>query len=314
MDHLDGMLSKDTLKLMREKWDLADEADEARANFTSILLDNQARHIQRLTEETRAVSIGTWVSDIFDSLKSKLMTHPLFDLCAMQPMSQPVGIVYYYRPRAGTTEMTDTRTGEKITVPSIQLDIAPVTITAQPRMVKAFRGQHETTDAAVEELLSEVSREIIGEMLNSQVVDDHPGYIDGVDDLKEKLSRAGHIIHRQSQRAPANRIVANAEMLTKLGIECPEDDDTQLIQALGDLDEKWKVFLDPLFPKGKILTWYQGESPMDTGIAYSPYIMVQITPNFVSPEDGTLRRAIRIRHKITHLRPEFSYLIKTEKS
>jgi hypothetical protein len=43
---------------------------------------------------------------------------------------------------------------------------------------------------------------------------------------------------------------------------------------------------------------------------YSPYVPMEITPNFVDPNDFSLRRAIRTRHKITLIRPEFFAKVK----
>jgi len=37
---------------------------------------------------------------------------------------------------------------------------------------------------------------------------------------------------------------------------------------------------------------------------------MEITPNFVDPNDFSLRRAIRTRHKITLIRPEFFTKVK----
>lgn len=309
MPELGGMTDKNTLTLLREKWGLADEADKERAGFTSLILENQSRHFTRLVEETRAIWGPTdWSSDLLDSLKSRLMTHPLYDLCGMQPMTGPIGVVYYYRPQSGTTVMTNANTGEEIRVPEIVLSIEPITITAESRRLKGFVGADESVDGMVVELLTELSREIINTMMPT--APESGNYVTEDADHWEELRRAAHVIHRRSQRAPANRIVANAEMLTKLGIECP-DDDSAYIQSMGEHDGRL-VFLDPAFPKGQILAWYQGATPLDTGLIFSPYIMVEITPNFVDPTDGTLRRALRTRHKLTVVRPEFSYLIKTE--
>jgi hypothetical protein len=65
------------------------------------------------------------------------------------------------------------------------------------------------------------------------------------------------------------------------------------------------VFVDPLFPPNQILMGYQGPSILDTGVVYSPYIPMEMTPLFVDPNDQSLRRSVRTRHKITLTRPEF---------
>jgi len=305
MTQLDGMPDESYLEKLRTKWGLE---DGYRSNIAAMVCENQSRHLQRLVEETRALVLGSWTEDLFDNLKASVRTHVLPDLCAVQPMTGPIGIVYYYKPRFGEMEeatLIQDGVERKVKVPSVVLDIIPQEIRAESRRCKAHTDVNEEGALNIDALLTEVAREIVGTILNG-VLDNNKIELAAGGDLKEALDRAAHIVHRGSQRNPANRVIGNAAMLAQLGFDVQEADG---IAKIGEVDGRG-VYLDPLFPVGKLLAWYQADdSVMDTCVIYSPYTMVEITPNFVDPADKTLRRAIRTRHKITLVRPEFASLI-----
>ena len=154
-----------------------------------------------------------------------------------------------------------------------------------------------------EELLTGTAREIIGTMFHwakgaGLTVDATPSK------LFDEVRRASHLIHRSSQRAPANNIIANAEMLNLMGVELEEPSNGQ-IQKVAVVDGKWNVYLDPLFPEAEMLLWYNGPRELDSPVVYSPY-----TYDF-TPWDHTKRKFMgRTRHKITLVRPEFTYVVR----
>jgi len=75
------------------------------------------------------------------------------------------------------------------------------------------------------------------------------------------------------------------------------------------MNRQWVIYIDPQFRDDKILMGFQGSSILDTGIVYSPYIPMEVTPAFLDPNDFSLRRAIRTRHKVTLVRPEFFSMV-----
>jgi hypothetical protein len=311
MTNLKGMPDPELVEALRKKWGLDNEPNEARASTTAIILENQEKHFTRLVEETRALSVSPLQEKLFPELKAQLPPHLLHDLCGIQPMTGPTGDIYFYRPQAGETEetiLTENGVEKKVKVPIIALDIVGVPIHAESRRAKAYR-QHdrEFMQMMIEELLTEIAREVLGTMLNGMLESSTETVEEGVD-LNERLSRAAMIVWRKTQRGPANRIIANDETLTRFGFECPINNGQ--IQEICGADKDRRVYMDPYFPKGQLMTWYQGESCMDTGLIFSPYLLFEITPNFVDPADMTLRRSIRMRHKITLVRPEFAYLLK----
>ena len=93
MNHLEGMPSEEYCAGLRKKWELNDEPDVRRANITALVLNSQLKHLQRLAEETRAIGIAPCVKELLPALKSALMTHLLLDICAVQPMTGPIGLI-----------------------------------------------------------------------------------------------------------------------------------------------------------------------------------------------------------------------------
>jgi hypothetical protein len=221
-------------------------------------------------------------------------------------------------------------------IPEVQLDIEIQSLTAESRKrtslasvesahdLRALWGRDVDADLVAQmsdEMTAEIDREIAGTALNAveplAVVPWDRATPSGVSDpehLKSlciRMSRASHIVHRRTQRAPANWCITSSAIASLL-------DNIDAFQAIDDghvyqggilkqgvLKRKWVIYVDPLFPENQILMGYQGPSILDTGLIYSPYIPMEITPNFIDPNDMSLRRAVRTRHKITLTRPEF---------
>lgn len=325
MNHLEGMVDDELYEKLRIRWNLNNEPDVKRANYTAIIIDNQERHFLRLAEDLpeSATGILEWRSELYDALKTQLRTHPLLDLCAVQPMTGPIGVLYWWQSGTGTIEATRTEadgTETKVMLPNVILDVADLGICAVVRKMKtritdaydddSLRGLWENKSSMgmwVEEFLTEISREIVSTMLNSMTETSTDAVEDGAD-LKEELHKTSNRVAHQTRRAPANRIIANGDMLAELGAAAALG--AGQIEDLGLLDEKWRVFCDPYFPQGKVLAWYQGEDSMDTGLIYSPYIMAYMSTTFFDPpKDMCVSRSVRIRHRISLVRPEFARLL-----
>jgi len=325
MDHLAAMPSADFYEKLRIRWGLNDEPNVSRANYTAIIIDNQERHFLQLAEEVpgAAVKLLEWRGSLYDALKKQLRTHPLLDLCSIQPMTGPIGCVYWWQPKdAGMVEMEDPNTGKKISVPQYQLDIEDLAIAAEARKVKisfadaiddSLRGwwaQKPSMDMWVEELLTDISRHVVADMLNS-MTEATTNSVEGGADLKEALSQTSGHVHQTSQRAPANRLIASDEMLIDLGVDTSVSNNigTGHIQDLGVQDGR-RVFCDPFFPQRKALVWYQGEDSMDTGLIFSPYVLAHISATSLEPpKDMCVSRSVRIRSKTSLVRTEFARLL-----
>lgn len=411
--------------------------------IAALMIESEIRHLRRLSEETRALSVGPFMKYVLPVLRRTAVRLVATQIASVQPMTGPVGGVAFYRPRYGSdkgsiaagTEMnkvlnkwytsdfvdgepygtgdgatlnysrnlqwprpraatvvvkldgvvvaTDNAGGafnvvagtamaggsgsinyttgllsltfgtapvaaQVITVeyrydnelnsriPEIQLDVEIKEIRAESRKVKALASVESADDLRAlwgrdidadqvaimsDEMTAEIDREIAGTALNAvepvAVVKWDRATPSGVSDpehlksLVIRLSRAAHIVHRRTQRAPANWIITSSDIASLFdnidGFVAVDEGHVYQggIIKQGVLQRKWVIFIDPLFPPNQILMGYQGPSILDTGIVYSPYIPMEMTPLFVDPNDQSLRRSVRTRHKITLARPEF---------
>jgi len=430
------------------------QADYVRS-VAAFMLENQARHLKRLSEETRALSVGPFLKFVFPVIRRAAVRLVATQIASVQPMTGPIGGIAFYRPRyatnkgqvvagsemnkvfnkwyssnfidgeavgtgnglnlafsrnlsfprvlagtmrvlvrtagttaAGTLVATDNGTGGFTAVagatpaltggtinyqagqlqlnfttapaataevlveyrydnelnpriPEVQLDITIQEIRAESRKLKSLASVEAADDLRAlwgrdidadlvahmsDEMTAEIDREIAGTALNAvepvATLDwdrATPAAVSDPEHLQSlviRLSEASHLVHRRTQRAPTNWIITSSEIAALLdtmpGFASVDEGHVYQggIMKGGVLNRKWVVYVDPLFPQDEILMGYQGPSILDTGLIYSPYVPMEITPNFVDPNDFSLRRAIRTRHKITLIRPEFFSKVK----
>jgi len=409
----------------------------------ALMIEQEVRHLKRLNEETRALSVGPFMKYVLPVIRRTAIRLVATQIASVQPMTGPIGGIAFYRPRyasdkgsvAAGTEMnkvlskwyssnfidgerfgtgdggttvfsrnlawprprqstvvvkvngvvnaTDNGAGAftvvagtpmaggsgtvnyasgqmsltfgtapalndvilveyrydnelNARIPEVQLDIQLQSIEAESRKLKSLASVEAADDLRAlwgrdidadlvaqmsDEMTAEIDREIAGTALNAVepiavVKWDRatPSGVNDPDHLKSlviRMSRASHIVHRRTQRAPCNWAITSSEVASLLdnidGFSAVEEGHVYQggILKQGVLKRKWLIFVDPLFPANQILMGYQGPSILDTGLIYSPYIPMEITPNFIDPNDLSLRRAVRTRHKITLTRAEF---------
>lgn len=226
-------------------------------------------------------------------------------------------------------------------IPEVQLDITIQEIRAESRKLKSLASVEGADDLRAlwgrdidadlvahmsDEMTAEIDREIAGTALSAvepvAVLDwdrATPSAVSDPEHLKSlviRISEASNVVLRRTQRQGANWIITSAEIGALLATmpSFASVDDGHVYQGGimkgGVLNRKWVVYIDPYFPQDEILLGYQGPSILDTGLIYAPYIPMEITPNFVDPNDLSLRRSIRTRHKVVLTRPEFFSKIK----
>ena len=226
-------------------------------------------------------------------------------------------------------------------IPEVQIDISIQEIRAEGRKLKSLASVEAADDIKAlwgrdidadlvahmaDEMTAEIDREIAGTALNAV----EPGAIldwdratpsavsdpEHLQSLVIRMSEAARLVERRTQRSAANWCITSSEVAALLdtmpGFASVDEGHVYQggIMKGGVLNRKWVIYVDPQFPQDEILMGYQGPSILDTGLIYSPYVPMEITPNFVDPNDLSLRRAIRTRHKITLIRPEFFSKIK----
>ena len=200
----------------------------------------------------------------------------------------------------------------------------------------------ELTNILSQHIALEIDREIIGDLLNSasganyfwsrlpgKFVDrtsgavvtgwaSGTGYVartqaEWYQTLLETINDVGNTIHRKIIRGAANFIVCGPDVATMLEtvmgwhVEQNPNSATYGVctQKLGQLANKYTVYKDPYMPKNKILVGFKGDSAMETGYVYAPYVPLVVTPTIYDPETFTPNRGAMTRYAKQMIRSDF---------
>jgi len=167
---------------------------------------------------------------------------------------------------------------------------------------------------------------------------DDPNEINRIRGLLTVISTMSAQIHTGSMRAPANwivtspKIAAYMQQLTTHGdfaplvyaknVQNPYGGDgmqTHIrqpsygpmssdfgVQAVGTLFNRMMVYIDPLMAnQTTILVGLKGQSYLDSGYVYAPYVPMKLTQTLEDPDDFSARKGIKMRYAKKLLRPEF---------
>lgn len=212
-------------------------------------------------------------------------------------------------------------------LPEINLAMENETISAKTRKVKAawsfegqqdLRSQHnldmeeELTSVLGQEISLETDREILGDLLNNAGTVSAWDFATAAGDtIKEKyeslfvkLVEISNVVHRKTLRGGCNWIVTSPEVAsifetaTAGFAPAPSDGFTGGlgIQYVGSISSKWKLYKDPLFKTNQILMGYKGDSYMDSGYFFCPYVPLTQTPVVMDPESLCPRKGLMTRY------------------
>ena len=212
-------------------------------------------------------------------------------------------------------------------IPEINLGVEDESITAKTRKLKAvwsyeaqqdLRSQHnmdaeaELTSVLAQEINLEIDREIIRDLRqNAGTVSSWDFSTALGDTIKEKyealyvkLMEVSAVVHRKTLRGGANWVVCSPEVAsifeTATAGFAPSPSDTFTsslgIQYVGTVNQKFRLYKDPLFPTSQILMGYKGESYMDSGYFFCPYVPLTQTPTVLDPESFCPRKGILTRY------------------
>lgn len=212
-------------------------------------------------------------------------------------------------------------------LPEVNLVVESDSITAKTRKLKAvwsfeaqqdLRSQHnldaeaELTAVLAQEINLEIDREILLDLRrNAGTIASWDLSAAAGDTIKEKYEslyvkvvEVSNIIHRKTLRGGANWIVTSPEVAaifeTATAGFAPAPSNTFSsslgIQYIGTVNNRWKLYKDPLFSSNQILMGYRGDSYMDSGYFYCPYVPLTQTPVVLDPESFCPRKGILTRY------------------
>jgi hypothetical protein len=212
-------------------------------------------------------------------------------------------------------------------MPEINLTIESQEIAAKTRKLKAvwsyeaqqdLRSQHnldaeaELTAVLAQEINLEIDREVLGDLRNNagtvSAWDFNTALGDTIKEKYEslyvKVVEVSNVIHRKTLRGGANFIVTSPEVAsvfeTATAGFAPAPSETFTsslgIQYVGTVNNRWRLYKDPLFPTGQLLMGYKGDSYMDSGYFYCPYVPLTQTPVVLDPESFSPRKGLLTRY------------------
>lgn len=212
-------------------------------------------------------------------------------------------------------------------LPEVNLVVESEEIAAKTRKLKAvwsyeaqqdLRSQHnldaeaELTAVLAQEINLEIDREVLGDLRNNAgtvaVWDFNTALGDTIKEKYEslyvKVVEVSNVVHRKTLRGGCNWLVTSPEVAsvfeTATAGFAPAPSETFTsslgIQYVGTINNRWRLYKDPLFPQGQILMGYKGDSYMDSGYFYCPYVPLTQTPTVLDPESFCPRKGILTRY------------------
>jgi hypothetical protein len=136
--------------------------------------------------------------------------------------------------------------------------------------------------------------------------------------LIETISDVANTIYKKTLRGSANFLVTSPDVCTileHLVTYKPAyrlDSDGQVrdsmtvgAEAVGTLNNRYTVYKDPYFPANKILVGLKGNTFLESGYIYAPYVPLILTPVIYAQDDFTPRKGVMTRYGKRMVRNDF---------
>jgi hypothetical protein len=160
------------------------------------------------------------------------------------------------------------------------------------------------------------------ELLRSDTLASGPAFTGTVREWYETLVETtidvANEIHRKTLRGAGNFIVTSPQVSTILEASAyykPNFDIDALGQVsnpmqvgaepVGTVSNRFTVYKDPYFKANKILVGFKGNSFLETGYVYAPYVPLIVTPTLYDTEDFTPRKGVMTRYGKKMVRADF---------
>ena len=180
-------------------------------------------------------------------------------------------------------------------------------------------AEAELTALLSEHVAAEIDREIIIDLINGAPFKarwDYNGLANNANffgtqkdwnqTLITRVNELSAQIHKATLRGGANWIVCSAEagaIFDDLeyfhvdGSAAPEAEKYNLgVEKIGNLANRYVVYKDPYLPAQIVLLGHKGNTFLEAGYIYAPYIPLQLTQTIYDPNDFTPRKGIMTRY------------------
>lgn len=209
-------------------------------------------------------------------------------------------------------------------------------------------GESQLVAGAAQQMLYEMDRDVVEDLKSFSATGSTAtfdmslpvGVVNTLDALRRifyPLNDVSAAIHRKTLRAPANWIVTSPQVSSLLenfatngdyrGIFTQNADpqgalDYQQVAPsfggltsnmgvtkVGVLKNRWAVYQDPGFTYNHIMMGLKGDSYLDAGYAWCPYVSMEMTQTFEDPADFSMKKGIRSRYAKKRLRSDWYGLV-----
>lgn len=136
--------------------------------------------------------------------------------------------------------------------------------------------------------------------------------------LLETITDVANTIHKKTLRGSGNFIVTSPDVCTilehlvayrpsyKLDADGQVQDNMSVgAEAVGTLNNRYTVYKDPYFPSNKLLIGLKGNTFLESGYIYAPYVPLILTPVIYAQEDFTPRKGVMTRYGKKMVRSDF---------
>ena len=173
-------------------------------------------------------------------------------------------------------------------------------------------AESELTAVLAQEINLEIDREVLGDLrANAGTVSTWDYSLALGDTIKEKyeslfvkLVEISNVVQRKTLRGGCNWIVCSPEVAsifeTATAGFAPtpsENFTTNLgVQYIGTVNNRWRLYKDPAFPVNQLLMGYRGDSYLDSGYFYCPYVPLVQSPVVLDPHSLCPRKGLMTRY------------------
>ena len=135
--------------------------------------------------------------------------------------------------------------------------------------------------------------------------------------LLETVNDVSAAIHRKTLRGGANFIVTSPEVANILeftagfraNVSVDDNKGIAGTQNVGSISKRYDVYVDPYFPRNLLLVGRKGNSFLESGYVYAPYVPLQVTPTIFGTEDFVPRKGVMTRYAKKMVRPDMYGLV-----
>lgn len=199
----------------------------------------------------------------------------------------------------------------------VSFELSDVTVSVEERKLRATWSPEMAQDVAAfhnidaeaeltailsEQIAAEIDREILRDLRKAgpwRLTWDYNGWRrqsgystnytqkDWNQTLMTKINQCSAQIHKATLRGGANFVVVSTEVSAVLNdLEYFHVTDANAeattysmgIERVGSLQGRYQVYVDPYSPAESIIIGHKGDSLLDTGYIYAPYVPMQLTP------------------------------------